>query len=613
MNNAQRKHVPADYAPQDKPLVFKMMEKTGAISPFASLKTVGGTKKILDGVLKAPYGDESCPFASCFTSVYMYLENFTGTEPGACFLGKYADDGPLVPCNGCGKCGRTADFDFKEASHNSIQWFFMLIAGGSQSKVDPSSLFDYAGYRYRQMSQEDGYDAVKNAVVQSIDAGLPVLMTFQGNEGLCNLVVGYDLGGGTILGYDGNFSYWKLYVKDAFIPKDGYLDNQIFYYSHWFDVLDKVYIITGKGAQKTGLKEALQRLANNIHADNTLYMDAAHRLLVNSLEAMDESEIHNLFETGADLFREQMDTRHKLTLAMQSFVRFMVPQTCQDDAILAYQELAAAGAPGYEYMNLFETNMWDVFGRTFQDYIPFMNNPFIRIKLAQKLMNAYKSNRNAAHAIENLVMKWQREDDIASGQQNLPPLALKDIERDITHQEISLQRLHEKIKVRKTEQIDLKQDLVALGQPEYTMQDGTLTVSMANTQSCLATQNSYSLPVKIDLCLKADKDICLYFGKGQVILNWSDNEREMRIRDIAATQESKGILFTGVPKNEFVNLSWVIHKKFMALTVNDEVKYFSMWSWPYMFREVPPLPFRFGTNRGHTITVKSITISQLEG
>jgi hypothetical protein len=616
VNTQPNKINPEDYSPDEKPIVMKMMERAKVKEDFGAIISIDGSKKIISGVPEAPYpvvnGDESCPFASCFTSVYMYLEKFEGTERGPCTWGRYGTDGPVIFCNLCGECGRTAEFDFKQYSHNSLQWFFMMVMGGRQNKVNPDALFGFAGYRYEVLTKNDGYETLKNAIVRSVSNDVPILMTFEDNAGLCNLITGYDNKGDTVIGYDGNFTYWRSIIKKELVPKDGYLDNHMFYLSDWFNQVDKVYIITGKNTPTFSLRDALDQLAHNIHQDNENFINAARHLIINSVEGMSDDEIRNIFETGADLFREQMDTRHKLTLALQTIVRPMTPEKYHEDVVLIYQSLAMAGGPGYRYMDMFEINMWDVFGGIFKDYIRFMENPFVRNELAECLLNAYRNNRNAAIAIENLLLKWQRDDDIAAGKTGLPPLELKAIKGDQNHQEISLKDLNRKIKVKHTDTIDLADGLDVIGELSHTLTNGQVTITMDDDRAALATKNKYNIPVKIDICLKADKDICLYFGKGRIILNNGDNERALVIRDIAVEQEREFEGKGAVPKNEFIELSWIIHKNFMALTVNGEIRYFSMWSWPYMFKPLDKLPFRFGTNRRHAVTVKKLTISELD-
>lgn len=77
-------HNPESYTPKGIPVILSFAEKFKKIQELSiqsnSNLLNNNTRKILDDVLPVPYGDETCRFASCFTSMLMKIENYVSVK-----------------------------------------------------------------------------------------------------------------------------------------------------------------------------------------------------------------------------------------------------------------------------------------------------------------------------------------------------------------------------------------------------------------------------------------------------------------------------------------------------------------------------------------------------
>jgi len=145
------------------------------------------------------------------------------------------------------------------------------------------------------------------------------------------------------------------------------------------------------------------------------------------------------------------------------------------------------------------------------------------------------------------------------------------------------------------------------------MADGELVITSYGGVDSMQTTDEYLLPLRIDVKVKTNCDnIRLYYKMGEVILNWEANMFELRIHD-PVTGSNSGYYGKGhVPINEFVDVSWILHDEFIAVTVNGEYRLASD-SFPYIetLKRSPQIissRFGIGSAFGSTITVKSLKI-----
>lgn len=133
----------------------------------------------------------------------------------------------------------------------------------------------------------------------------------------------------------------------------------------------------------------------------------------------------------------------------------------------------------------------------------------------------------------------------------------------------------------------------------------------------LETPDKYTLPIRIDMKAKTDStNIRLYFGSGQIIFNWEYKQDELRIHDILTQQlyarEGQG----KIPVDEFVDISWLLDKEMMRITVNGEVRA-ELTDMPYIdaYKTNPELSISskvgVGSAWGSCVTIKNLNVVKL--
>lgn len=110
--------------------------------------------------------------------------------------------------------------------------------------------FGYVGYEYEIIKKTDGnYGKLKRRIVESIDAGRPVLAFGAIGPPECSIICGYDLGGDTLLGW----SHFQSYDKKICAP------NGMFRIINWHRNLTKIVLCGVKKEPVTDLKEIARR------------------------------------------------------------------------------------------------------------------------------------------------------------------------------------------------------------------------------------------------------------------------------------------------------------------------------------------------------------------
>jgi len=150
--------------------------------------------------------------------------------------------------------------------------------------------------------------------------------------------------------------------------------------------------------------------------------------------------------------------------------------------------------------------------------------------------------------------------------------------------------------------------------------DGTISI-FNDTGNELAncgmfTEQWFNGPVKIELRAKTDStNIRLYYCYGELILNWESNLDELRIHDVATSQEFGYSGCGGVPVNEFVDIEWLIGRDVMAVKVNGELRHAGT-HYPYINKLKEPnneigSKVRVTSDFGSTVTVESLRVTEL--
>lgn len=131
------------------------------------------------------------------------------------------------------------------------------------------------------------------------------------------------------------------------------------------------------------------------------------------------------------------------------------------------------------------------------------------------------------------------------------------------------------------------------------------------------TPGEYSLPLCIQMTAQTNNtNIRLMFGPGGLIFNWECNKGQLRVHDPSI---GKGYGDSGaglVPTNTDVTIHWLMTRKGMWVYVDGQLRHYSK-DYPYTesLRNQQQIryPIRVSSAFGSTVTLKSLTVTQLEG
>jgi DNA-binding transcriptional MerR regulator len=168
---------------------------------------------------------------------------------------------------------------------------------------------------------------------------------------------------------------------------------------------------------------------------------------------------------------------------------------------------------------------------------------------------------------------------------------------------------------RKTHNVNL-QSLITEGEFKHGY-DGTLTMQADGDHCRLSTAEEFNAPLKITLRAKTDStNIRVCYGTGQLILNWECNKSELRLTDVTsgAVYGFRGCGY--IRENEYADIEWVISRDFMALVINNELRYIGTdFDYVKQFAAEPNFnfsaPVKIYAAWGSKITVEKMTVTEL--
>lgn len=194
--------------------------------------------------------------------------------------------------------------------------------------------------------------------------------------------------------------------------------------------------------------------------------------------------------------------------------------------------------------------------------------------------------------LENRIPLWQLEED-----------AVRD----------AVQSLPDK----SGDNVDIRSMVPIIREMEHAVNEDALEIKCYGDQCFMQTEKAYRLPLRIDLKAKTDStNIRLYFHRGEVIFNWECNMPELRIHDIC-TGENYGYPGRGlIPQNEYVDITWIIEKEYMAVLVNGELRHGgTQYTYVLQQKDDPALIIedhvRVSSAWGSTVHVKSLKVREL--
>ncbi|MDF2541683.1 MAG: transcriptional regulator, AraC family [Herbinix sp.] len=335
-------------------------------------------QKLIETVLEVPAEDETCRFASCFTSLYMCME-----EPNV----KMTD---VIK------------------RHNQLYNFFQFISGGvhgtpnSSRKNSYEYVMKYCGYDYIKLGKADGKDKLRYAIVSSINQNMPVLLSLDNTNDNWNIITGYNQNAEVIYGFDGYFSYWKNIENDMNVVKDGYLNNKMYFLRNWFDMVDFIVVIVGKTNPHITNKDVFQQLNDIIKEENAIYKQNIIDIQDDRGENMCENELLILFNDCMGMIYQQMDTRHKLHCTFKESLCPNMPDLSKELYRIAdiFIKIHSLGTELFGCLG----ECWSVFMNS-DKYMSEFRKPEVRLKMAGILEQIVDTNNIACVELENMISK----------------------------------------------------------------------------------------------------------------------------------------------------------------------------------------------------------------
>ena len=156
-----------------------------------------------------------------------------------------------------------------------------------------------------------------------------------------------------------------------------------------------------------------------------------------------------------------------------------------------------------------------------------------------------------------------------------------------------------------------------LGSQELIYLDDELVIKAEGDIDCLQTVENYTLPLRVDLIAKTNStNIRIYYNAGSLTFNWECDLDSLIVHDIIFASEQYNDKGGRIPVDEFVDISWVIEKRYMEVYVNGELR-LKHDSYPYIgLLMIEPnrkiiAPVRIAAAWGSTVTVKSLKVTEL--
>lgn len=201
-------------------------------------------------------GYSDLDFINCFTSTYMCIEGYDGTED--CYCGS-----KLKVCNSCSDCKASVGKKQEElffyfgtmTGHNSQRESFngqnemQKMLNGTDELI--SFTMKLAGYQYEKVTKN-----FKEAICKSINADKPVLARMKNTDrGSFRVISGYD--DDTLICPDPSCAQCKPDRAPS------------------YDEIENIYVITGKMNPTIGMKDCFQQIAKvmEYNRDNAVWDD----------------------------------------------------------------------------------------------------------------------------------------------------------------------------------------------------------------------------------------------------------------------------------------------------------------------------------------------------
>lgn len=575
------------YQPK-KPEILNMAEDALKSNAIAFLPFV----KMIDNILSP---DEpwvgGCRYLLCFTPLYMHLERHNTNY--------YSDESTREDFNGnYGLCGE--ECDLQALNRERVYKVFLTATGmglvNHWSKTGQHQNYEmakdyiarsmrFAGYDYDILADTDE-NSVMNTAKRMINADIPVLVQYESGW---ELIVGYNetdntltlrKGGGTVDKKDFTDGLKHLVCVTDTNREKSDLTTVV------SDIIETMET-SGDGTGMNGYYDAIDFLQNDKFFDN------GNNETLNSIK---QSLVWGYFISHAE-------ARGFSGIGFEW--RFFNRYETDEKTAELYNKISYYGDQHHQIAwcgdSVCKMYGGDIRSKELREKLItiiyyLMENDMIVCRLLKQLIGL---------DTPDVITPRDRK----TGKLYSTQIAVRD---DITADEM-LSRL----KVKNTVSIDFIKDIEESGNVHLKLENGLLQVKSCNNvydQDGIALKKATTYPFKVDMRVKTDSmNIHLYYGNAYISLRQHPHCLDsLWIRDMLIGlylgYPDRGI----VPIDKFIDLTWIVHRDFMAVIVNGEVHHYGS-NYPYMnVMGAAHEKFRFGTASGSTITVEKLAISELE-
>ena len=591
---------PESYSPKNKPDIISMIE--GANTDTKNIEP----QYLIDAVF--PTGDNpwvgGSDYLRCFASQYMHLE---GMQP----------------------------------SHDTRYWLyrkFLAVTGMGMVTTftaDPDgqnytfeAAYDYIGRLHRFAGY--GYNVIKSAgqdknelfeiIARSIYFGRPVLAVFKGSGRLYKFNRRWRL----FVGY--NFENKTLSVNE---------DGTVSVLADWFEQFDSAVIVTQTGLPRPDIKDVLNEIikdAERSEAQGEKYGYNAYEGLISRLN--DDA----FFQNAGDTALEQLNK------ALGSF--FWYHAESRGATGEGYGQLCEQELGGTEYQTDVSCNgFWGYNGHQ-SSYIGCMalrKGPAALREKSHRDILAYALRRSMSNDAK-IIWMIKRAIGIdtpdvlspkdASGQpvdycHRAKEMMMWD-SKDIVNKEsavrmstLKAETILSKCKAVNTYFVDFNNDIEVGGKIDTALLGNLISVKTEDNiygtngygiSGFIKTRQTFSAPLKIDACIVNKETAFLLSYNNGFLKNssWGGHPGSgIHIWDIYVNYVMDFNPEFPAIQTKDINISWILQRDYMAVIVNNELVHYSE-NFPYTHFEMPVAPVGFSAFDNQTVTVKSLTVSELE-
>ncbi len=574
------------YSPKNMPEIINRLRALK--DEIINLEKLPKTKTLDDIISPDEPWVGSCQYLLCFTSLFMHIEKHNTNY--------YTDLSTKDDFNY--NFGNTDNKgNLAQLNRERIYKVFLTVTGMGLTNYWRSNEYphnyeiakdyvarsmNFAGYTY-EVVQNTGQDIVMNKIKIMINSNLPVLARYKSKW---VIIIGYDIGKNTVS-----------------IRKGGGSVSVIDY----ADKIEYLVCVTDTCCEKSDLKTIIYGIIETMETSGEGFGPQAY------YEAIE-------YFSNDDFFNSADDDTLKKARQHQVF-----------DFFVSHAEARGFSGQGFEwrFLNRYEeaNKMADLYNKLsyYGDQhhqiawsgdhacgeFKNLRSRFVREAMIYVIYQMMQNDMIICHLLKELIQLDTPDVLMPIDKKTGKVLNIQQIHT----KEMTINQVMDKIKVKSTVYVNFNNDLVTPDNTDWQIENGIVIIkSPLDRENNMIIKKDLALPFKIDIRVKTDStNIHLHYHRGNVLFEgWRHIPGELRIADIATGLDLGYPGKSIIPVDKFMDISWIVHRNFMAVIVDGDVRHYSE-HYPYMNLEnIPSGKIRFGAAKGSKITVEKLTVSELE-